>query len=134
MPPAPPKKKLIGDIGNFMEKREVRKTVRFSREEVERLEQIANAKGITLSDLIRRSVLKIPIPERMSPEKLAKKNEALREVAYELNKIGINVNQIARYCNKNREVDALVLEKLIQIERKLEEIFITAYESLIYDS
>ncbi len=125
-PPNPPK---------FLEAKVEKKKIvalatKVSEEEAEKIKQIAEAKGITVSDLIRRSVLKLPIPERMSPEKLRKKNEAIRQLTYEVNKLGVNLNQIAKHCNKYREVDALVLEKIIEIETKLTELLEIAYRSL----
>jgi len=107
--------------------RSVRKTVRFTPEEAERIKQIAEAKGLTVSELIRRSVLGLPIPERMSPKRLAKRNEIFRKYLTEVNRIGVNINQIARYCNKYREVDALVLERLVEIERELGELLEELY-------
>jgi DNA-binding LacI/PurR family transcriptional regulator len=112
------------------DKRKTTLATKVSEEEAEKIKQIAEAKGITVSDLIRRSVLNLSIPERISPEKLKKKNKAIRQLAYEVNKLGINLNQIAKYCNKHREVDALVLEEIIAIERKLTELLETAYRSL----
>ena len=96
-----------------------RKTVRFTPEEAERLEVIAKSKGITVSELIRRSTLGIPIPEHASIERLAKGNKTLHSYLSEVNKIGSNVNQIARYCNQNRKVDLEVLVKLNGIEKAL---------------
>ena len=104
--------------------------MRFTPEEAEKIEQIAMAKGLTISELIRRSVLKLPIPERMSPERLARKNEVFRAYLSELNKIGSNINQVARYCNKYREIDSFVLERLIEIERQLGELLERLYSEL----
>jgi len=110
-----------------MREKTVRKTVRFSPEEAEKLELIAKSKGITVSELIRASVFKLNIPNRITPEKLAKRDKLFRKFLYETNKIGVNINQIARYCNKYREVDALVLEKLIEIEKDLKELLNRIY-------
>lgn len=108
----------------------IRKTIRFTPEEVKKLETIAEAKGITLSDLIRRSVLNYKIPERISPERLARKSEIFRKYLSEINRIGVNLNQIARHCNRYREVDALVLEELLKIEKTLTELLNRLYEEL----
>ena len=113
-----------------MKKLTVRKTIRFSPEEVEKLERIAEGKGITLSELIRRSVLGYEIPERMSIERLARKSEIFRRYLREINKIGVNINQIARYCNQHREVDVLVLEKVLSMEKMLKELLSRLYEEL----
>jgi len=108
----------------------VRKTIRFSPEEVGKLERIAEGKGITLSELIRRSVLGYEIPERMSIERLARKSEIFRRYLKEINKIGVNINQIAWYCNQHREVDVLVLEKVLSMEKMLKELLSRLYEEL----
>ena len=113
-----------------MKKLTVRKTIRFSPEEVGKLERIAEGKGITLSELIRRSVLGYEIPERMSIERLARKSEIFRRYLKEINKIGVNINQIARYCNQHREVDVLVLEKVLSMEKMLKELLSRLYEEL----
>jgi phosphate uptake regulator len=125
---------LITGKGGFsfrMERRSVKITVRFTPEEAEEINQAAEAKGLTVSELIRRSVLGLPVPKRMSSKRLAKKNEVFREYLSELNRIGVNINQIARYCNRYREVDVLVLESLINIERKLSEMLNKLYAELI---
>ena len=107
---------------NKAQKRIYRKTVRFTEDEVKRLEQVAEAKGIPVSELIRKKVLDLPIPERISPERLAKKSEEFRKFLYEINKIGVNINQIARYCNQYREVDCEVLARLIEIREDLRDL------------
>jgi len=114
--------------------RTFRKTVRFTEDEVKRLEAIAKAKGIPVSELIRKKVLDLPIPDRISPEKLAKRLKEFRKLLYEVNKIGVNLNQIARYCNKYREVDCEVLAQLIEIKRELKTLVRTAYEELTSDN
>jgi len=113
--------------------KEVRKTVRFSKEEAEKLELLAQGKGITVSELIRRAVLNLPIPERISSERLAKKSEIFRRYLAEINKIGTNINQIARYCNQYREVDVLVLEKLTELEGELSQLLDKLYSELTDD-
>jgi hypothetical protein len=99
-------------------------------EEREKIKAIADAKGLTVSELVRRKLLDIEIPERISPERLAKKNEVFRRYLSELNKIGNNLNQVARHCNQYREVDVLVLEKIVEIERKLTELISKLYQEL----
>ena len=60
----------------------------------------------------------------------SKKNEVFRRYLSELNKIGNNLNQVARHCNQYREVDVLVLEKIVEIERKLTELISKLYQEL----
>lgn len=117
-----------------MTKRTVRKTIRFTEEEARKLEIVAEAKGIALSELIRKKALDLPIPERISPKKLAKRNREFRELLYQVNKIGVNLNQIARYCNQYREIDCKVLEEILGIKRDLKALVRRAYEDLTDDN
>ena len=114
--------------------RTFRKTIRFTEDEAKRLEAIARAKGIPVAELIRKKVLDLPVPDRISPKKLAKRLEEFRKLLYEVNKIGVNLNQIARHCNKYREVDCEVLVQLIEIKRELKALVQTAYEELTGDN
>jgi len=53
----------------------------------------------------------------------AKKKKIVdKNLLYELNKVGNNINQIARYLNINKELDYNVFEKLEVIEKHLEDI------------
>lgn len=115
-------------------KRRITLATKLTEEEAERVRKVAEAKGLTVSELIRLKLLDLPIPNRISPERLAKKNEDFRKLLYEVNKIGVNINQIARYCNKYREVDVYVLEKLLEIERNLKKLLETAYRGLTDDN
>lgn len=91
-------------------------TLRVSDDEKERLRQRASEKGLTLSDYVR-TLLKLK-----SKSKRKKATCDLKVVAYELNKIGVNINQIARYVNINREIDLKVLNELSKVEDRLKEI------------
>jgi len=103
-------------------------------EEREKIKAIADAKGLTISEFIRKKLLDIEIPERITPERLARKNEIFRKYLSEINRIGVNINQIARYCNKYREIDALVLERLIEIEESLKGLLNRLYGELAGDN
>lgn len=117
-----------------MRKRQIKKTIRFTEEEIEKLERVAKGKGITLSELIRKKALDVELPQRISPERLAKRNQVFRQLAYEINRIGVNLNQIARYCNRNREIDCLVLQEILETKRLLETLLETAYNELTSDN
>jgi len=58
---------------------------------------------------------------KVSPYK-KEKLELMRERNFELNRIGQNLNQIARYVNYNKELDREVLSKLIQLERMINDL------------
>ena len=112
------------------EKRVIAVATKLTEEEAEKVRELARAKGITTSELLRRAVLNLPIPEKASPERLAKRNEVFRRYLYEINRIGTNLNQVAKRCNQYREVDVLVLERIIEIERTLKELVEKIYEEL----
>ena len=111
-------------------KRTVRITSRFTPEEAEKIRRIAESKGITVSDLIRRSVLKLKIPERMTPEKFSKRNEVFRRYLSEVNRIGVNLNQIARKVNTKKEIDLEVYLAVLQMELELHNLLRRLYEEL----
>jgi len=112
------------------EKRVIAVATKLTEEEAGRVKRLARAKGMTTSELLRRAVLNLDIPERISPERLAKRNEVFRRYLYEINRIGTNLNQVAKRCNQYREVDVLVLERIIEIERVLKELVEKIYEEL----
>lgn len=52
--------------------------------------------------------------------KLARQTaQAYNNRALEIKKIGININQIAKHCNKNKTIDFLTLKKLDEILQEL---------------
>ena len=66
-------------------------TVRFRPEELERLQDRADARGVTLSAYLRDAALRRPLPPIVPTVN--------REAAKQLAKIGINLNQLARRAN-----------------------------------
>lgn len=84
------------------------KTFRFSEAEINRLQARARASGRTLSSYVRRVLLDSQaeaagggnplrgVPRRPSEE------YALRRLAVELRRVGVNLNQIARRMNEQR--------------------------------
>ena len=54
--------------------------------------------------------------------KIFKDYSIYKNLLKEINKIGNNINQIARYCNFFKEVDKNVLEELKKINIQLQEI------------
>jgi hypothetical protein len=69
--------------------------VRFTHEESELLRDQARAAGITRSELIRRRAL----GQRVQP--LARRSDA--SMINELNRIGVNVNQLTRAVHTDRD-------------------------------
>jgi len=88
-------------------------TIRLTDDEYLLLKQQSNNLDITLSEYIRKKIL--GNRERIT-------NKCTKELLYEINRIGNNLNQIARHCNINKSVDKLVLKELVDIEKKLNEL------------
>lgn len=89
--------------------KDIRKTLRFSKSEFELIQQQLEKSNITFSDFARSAILKKKI--KLPIEK---------ELLYELNKIGNNLNQIARTVNTDNKVQ--ILSKLVQIESLLKDL------------
>jgi len=92
--------------------------INFKPEHFAKLEELAEAKGLSKSDWIRQKI-GINYDEARQPktEILAKVTDP--KVLYELNKIGINLNQIAEYTNRNKALDRTILKALVSIEDRL---------------
>jgi len=102
-------------------KKDVVFRVRFSRESYERLKRVAEAEGVGTAELVRRIVLR----EVRDPEHCRECRESLLGaigIKRELNAIGRNLNQIARYVNTMKgKADAVkVMLLLSEIRRGIE--------------
>ena len=94
-------------------KKEKRVTIRFTEDEYNKLKTKADELGISLSTYIRKKAL--GNRERIS-------SKCNKELLYEMNRIGNNLNQIARHCNITKTIDKLVLQSLVEIEKKLNDL------------
>jgi len=90
-----------------------RVTIRLTQDEYDKLYQQAKALDITLSQLLRKKI-------SGDRERLTTKCD--KELLYEINRIGNNLNQIAKHCNITKSIDKLALQSLVEIERKINEI------------
>ena len=72
------------------------------------LKRLAEKQGLTMSDYIRRVVAK---PPEVTREEY---NDEIAKAVYEIHKIGVNVNQIAKKYNENefREPSNYLLKQL----------------------
>jgi len=109
-PLTPPMKDTTKDTTMTKDKRV---TIRFTTDEYNKLNKNANDLNLTLSHYIRYKVLG-------NREKISSKCD--KELLYHINRIGNNLNQIAKHCNINKSIDKLVLKELVEIERKINEI------------
>ena len=74
--------------------------------------ELAQQKNITISVLIKQSILNSKIVDK----------KAQQRIGYELNRIGNNINQIAKRCNMRGGVDIAILQELTIIEEQLQEL------------
>ena len=101
-------------MSSKINKKAIRKTIRFSPEEYEQITSNLNGKSFSefARELILNGKVKISRVKKVDPALL-----------YELNRIGNNLNQIAHKVNvESCENDILILDSLRNIERALEEI------------
>ncbi len=105
------------------EKKEKKVVIRLTNTEYKKLKELSEIKGVTISDLIRNSVFaNIKVEKVNEFQKLLKKCESLKELVKELNRIGVNLNQVARYCNSIKDVDEKVLNLLLAYFEELKSI------------
>lgn len=86
--------------------KDIRKTIRFSEDEFQQIQQKLDLAEISFSDFARASILKKKI-----------KLPIERELVFELSRIGNNLNQIARACNQGERKS--ILTQLVAIEQEL---------------
>lgn len=99
-------------------------TVKISPEEKHDWMERALANGLTLSDFIRVLVGAAQVGRAPKKHGRMKRFEADPDLLRELNRVGNNLNQIARWCNIHKSTADLesVLIILIQAERELNEL------------
>jgi len=93
----------------FMAK-EIRKTIRFSDDEYAKIEKMMNEHNLTFAEFSRGAILRKKIKTNLS-----------KDMIYEVNKVGNNLNQIAKKLNQDSDRKNLLL-KLIEIQNQLKEI------------
>ena len=72
---------------------------RVSEEDVTKLKDLAKARGLSLSDMIRRSALSVRMPSRTFDHTHA---VLLARMLGELGRVGSNMNQLARRSNAGK--------------------------------
>jgi hypothetical protein len=92
--------------------------INFKPEDFAKLEELAEAKGLSKSDWIRQKI-GLNYEEARQPTATIVAKATDPKVLYELNKIGTNLNQIAEYANRNKVLDRTILKALVSIEDRL---------------
>jgi uncharacterized protein (DUF1778 family) len=100
------------------EKRNVEIKIRLTAEEKEEIKRLAKEEGLTISQYIRTQALK--------KKKGKIQTREMKELIYEVNKIGINLNQMARALNvlrnKKGELEDKDKKLLEAIKLRLEKV------------
>ncbi len=87
--------------------------VQFTEEEYDKLIKNADDYNFkTISEYVRKVVLLERVESKQKNKKLY----------YEINKIGVNLNQVARLANQNKAVDNLTYSQIIKANELLSEI------------
>lgn len=90
--------------------KEIRKTIRFSEDEFSKIQELMSEHKLTFAEFARASILKKKI-----------KTNLTKDLLFEINRVGNNLNQIARKVNSGSDRKNLLIE-LIQIRKELEAI------------
>ena len=91
----------------------VRKTLRFTPDEFAKIEEQREKTNLDFTNFCKSAILKKRV-------KTKDEENCNRDLIYQLNKIGININQIARAVNQKDRV--AVLTELVEIEKQLREL------------
>jgi len=88
-----------------------KKTIRFTKNEIEQIEKKLREHNLSFSELARDAILGKKINSKIS-----------MNLIYEINKIGNNLNQVAKRVNTLKRLDQDVLFVLIDIDKKMDEL------------
>jgi len=90
--------------------KEIRKTIRFSDDEYEKIEKMMSEHNLTFAEFARGAILRKKIKTNLS-----------KDMIFQVNKVGNNLNQIAKKVNQDSDRKNLLL-KLIEIQNQLKKI------------
>lgn len=79
------------------------------------LQQQAEASGIHLNDWLRKYIFSRQFPA-------VKMSSINRETILELNKIGVNLNQLTRVANASKEFPTDLVSQILAVEKKVQEL------------
>lgn len=91
----------------------IRKTIRFTPDEFEKIEEQRIKTNLDFTSFCKSAIFKKRV-------KTKDEENFNRDLIYQVNKIGINLNQIARAVNQKDRV--AILTELVEIEKQLREL------------
>ena len=80
---------------------------RFNDQEAAAIKEMADGRGLSVASLIRHATLNVPPPRRALPRPQVE-TQLLVGVLGELGKIGSNLNQLTKYANMGRVLEASI--------------------------
>lgn len=92
--------------------KELRKTIRFTKDELEQILNLASNQQMKFSEYIIYSAL--------NKTTASKKNPLYKELIIGLARVGNNLNQIAKICNTERQINKSIASNLILIIAELQ--------------
>jgi len=96
----------------FLSNKVHKKTVRFSDDEYQKIEENLKAHHLKFSEFARAAILKKRIHSKIEVEQI-----------YQMKKIGTNINQIAKAVNANSfEHEVEILEALLAIQKSIQKL------------
>ena len=87
----------------------------------QRLKKYCDSREITMAEYFR-SLINTQIEDKREPQQKRVHKKIDPELLYHLNKIGNNLNQIAKHANEGKSLDFQTLAALTNIERTLKEV------------
>lgn len=90
--------------------KEIRKTIRFSEDEYSKIQELMSEHKLTFAEFARASILKKKV-----------KTNLTKDLLFEINRVGNNLNQIAKKVNSGTDRKNLLIE-LIAIKNQMQEI------------
>lgn len=91
----------------------IKKSIRFTPDEFAKIEEQREKTNLDFTNFCKSAILKKRV-------KTKDEENFNRDLIYQINKIGINLNQIARAVNQKDRV--AVLTELVEIEKQLREL------------
>jgi len=90
--------------------KEIRKTIRFSNEEYSKIKELMSEHNLTFAEFARGAILRKKI-----------KTNLTKDLLFEINRVGNNLNQIAKKVNQDSDRKNLLIN-LIEIKNQLQDI------------
>jgi hypothetical protein len=98
--------------------------VNLKHDDYEKIVAEAEALNVSNAEYIRRKILNTSYDKAPSRRRKKKCKKYDAKFLYEINRVGNNLNQIARYANSKKALDRQILDALLRIEKMLEKFLI----------